>query len=75
MRYKTGEIVKVGDSVLIENGKTPGVVYSVVETPIHIKEWGLEEAGLSIESEPFGLVFWPKTEEDDPVIFVARKAK
>ncbi len=72
MKYATGEEVKVGDSVLIENGKTPGIVHAVVETPTQMKEWGVDELGISIESEPFGLVYWPSSETEDPVIFKER---
>ena len=37
-------------------------------------EWGVEEPGLVLESETFGLVFWPEPELYDPVIFVSRQA-
>ncbi len=73
MRYSTGELVEVGDSVLIEGGKTAGIVHAVVESPKQMLEWGVDEAGLSIESEPFGLVFWPASEIESPVIFNGRK--
>lgn len=67
----TGEEVQVGDQVLIENGKTKGVVHSVIETPAQMQEWGVDEFGVLIESAPFGLVFWPSSEVDDPVVFKA----
>lgn len=73
MRYVTGEEVKVGDRVLIERGKTEGIVYSIVETDKQMQEWGVDEAGISIESAPFGLVFWPLSETEDPVVFRGRK--
>jgi len=73
MNYKTGEVVKIGDSVLIENGKTPGIVQAVIETENDMQEWGLDEKGISIESKPFGLVFWPASILEDPVIFKCRK--
>lgn len=72
MRYKTGELVKVGDSVLIEKRKTEGVVHAIVESQNQMFEWGVDEAGISIKSEPFGLVFWPASEAEDPVIFIER---
>jgi hypothetical protein len=72
MKYVTGEEVEVGDQVLIENGKTEGVVHAVVETLTQMQEWGVDEPGLSIKSAPFGLVFWPSSETEDPVIFKGR---
>ena len=72
MKYATGEEVKVGDRVLIELGRTEGIVESVVETPKQMQELGVDEAGISIESAPFGLVFWPLSEVEDPVIFKER---
>jgi len=73
MNYSTGEVVEIGDSVALEHGKTPGVVQVVIETPQQIEEWGLDEPGIMVESEPFGWVFWPTSETYDPVIFIARK--
>ncbi|MWV13768.1 hypothetical protein F3I62_16840 [Pseudomonas sp. R-28-1W-6] len=73
MNYSSGETVEIGDSVTLEYGKTPGVVYAVIESPQQINEWTLDEPGIMIEAEPFGLVFWPKSETYDPVVFVARK--
>lgn len=72
MNYITGEEVKTGDRVLIEGGKTSGVVYAIVETNLQMQEWGVDELGMVINSLPFGLVFWPHLEINDPVIFAAR---
>ncbi len=71
MRYKTGENVEVGDSVLIEHGKAPGVVNSVVETDSDMKDWALNEQGIMIESQSFGLVFCPSS-SDDPVVLESK---
>ncbi|SHM50879.1 hypothetical protein [Phytopseudomonas punonensis] len=73
MNYASGETVDIGDSVTLEHGKTPGIVYAVIESPQQINEWALDEPGIMIEAEPFGLVFWPASEIYDPVIFIARK--
>jgi hypothetical protein len=67
MDYATGEKVEVGDQVVIENGKTSGVIYAVVETDSDMKEWRVDEPGMLIESKPFGMVFWPISDIDDPV--------
>lgn len=73
MNYSSGETVEIGDSVTLEYGKTPGVVCAVIESPQQINEWALDEPGIMIEAEPFGMVFWPESETYDPVIFIARK--
>lgn len=72
MKYLSGEEVVTGDLVFIENGKTKGAIHSVIETREQMEEWGLDEPGVMIESEPFGLVFWPQSEVDDPVVFSSR---
>ncbi len=73
MRYASGELVELGDCVLLEQGRTKGVVQAIIETPEQMAEWGLDEPGLLLASEPFGLVFWPESEPYDPVIFVSRQ--
>jgi hypothetical protein len=72
LRYPTGEIAETGDAVLIEHGRTPGQVDVVIVSIEQQQEWGLEEPGLMIKAQPFGLVFWPHSERIDPVKFVAR---
>lgn len=73
MNYSSGETVKIGDSVTLEYGKTPGVVYAVIESLQQTNDWALDEPGIMIEAGPFGLVFWPASENYDPVVFIARK--
>ena len=73
MNYRTGEPVKIGDSVSLEHGKTAGIVHALIESAEQIREWSLSEPGVMVESEPFGLVFWPSSEANDPLIFIARK--
>jgi hypothetical protein len=72
MEYATGVEIKVGDLVLIENSKTEGVVHSVVQTDVEMHDWNVDEAGVLIKSAPFGLVFWPLSETEDPVVFKNR---
>jgi len=69
----TGEEVELGDLVLIESGKTPGIVAEIIEAPEGLRIYGLDEPGISINSDPFGRVFWPQSEVEDPVRFVARR--
>ena len=66
--YSDGTEMKVGDSVLIEHGRTPGTIGGVVVSAEHMRHWNLDKAGVMIKSAPFGLVFPP----EDPVIYVSR---
>ena len=63
----------VGDSVLIEHGRTPGQIIEVIEAEAELNQWNLQEPGVMIKSPLFGLVYLPvSTFSDDPVIFVSR---
>lgn len=77
MKYRSGETVEIGDNVLIEKGRTKGVVKLILETKQDLLDWGLDEDDdfcVILESEPFGLV---SDRIDDginyPTIFVSRK--
>ena len=70
--YADGTPIKVGDSVLIENGRTPGSVVDVVG-PDAIASFNVDEAGVMIKSAPFGLVFIPVSLiGDEGIVFVKR---
>ena len=71
LKYSNGLLVEIGDKVLIENGKTEGIVHDIIETKEKMNFWGIKEKGLMIKSKPFGLVFWP-IDDMDPIIFVER---
>lgn len=74
MRYPCGNPVRIGDPVLIESGRTSGVIEAVIETAEDMHEWQVDEPGVLIKSEPFGLVFWP-TSNADPVVLAIRQAQ
>ena len=63
MQYKSGEFAELFDRVVIENGKKPGIVHAIIESEADMKQWGVQEYGLLLESKPFGIVFWPASEE------------
>ena len=63
MQYKSGEFVELFDRVVIENGKKPGIVHAIIESEADMQQWGVEEKGILLESKPFGIVFWPESEE------------
>lgn len=63
MKYKSGELIELFDRVVIENGKKPGIVHAIIETQKDMKQWGVFEPGIVLESKPFGMVFWPASEE------------
>ncbi len=72
MNYITGEIIKLNDVISFEHDKTKGVVYDIIDTYEKQKNWGVNENGLMIKSEPFGLVFLPEYKE---VIFFSREVE
>jgi hypothetical protein len=71
MRYPCGNPVRIGDPVLIESGRTSGVIEAVIETAEDMREWQVDEPGVLVRAEPFGLVFWPAS-DSAPVILAAR---
>ncbi|MET1080670.1 MAG: hypothetical protein ABWY06_21880 [Pseudomonas sp.] len=73
MNYISGEQVAVGDSVMIEHGRTPGRVHAVIESPEDRAEWGLEAPCIMVATTPFDLVAWPASDAQDPLIFVERE--
>ena len=73
IQYLDGSAIVVGDSVLIENGRTEATVVQVVATAEQQREWGVELPGVMLESAPFGLLYLP-TEflAEEPLQFVSR---
>jgi hypothetical protein len=68
--YTDGTEMKVGDSVLIEQGRTPGIVVALIELSEQLAQWNVTEPGVMLKSPPFGLVFIPvSTFADDPIQF------
>lgn len=57
--YQDGMEMRVGDSVLIEDGRTPGTISELIESAADQKQWNVDEPGVMIKSPPFGLVFFP----------------
>ncbi len=72
MKYLTGENIQIGDVVLIEHNQTQGVVSAIIETVHDMKFWGVDEQGVMIEAEPFGLVMWDHQDIYDPLVFKSR---
>jgi len=71
--YQDGTQIQVGDSVLIERGRTPGIIIQVIESFSDLTQWNLEEPGVMIKSQPFGLAFFPVSSfDDDPIVFIDR---
>ncbi len=69
--YQDGGEMKIGDSVLLEGGRTPGIITEVIEK--NFKQWNVDEPGVMIKSPPFGLVFMPvSTFADNPIVLVSR---
>jgi hypothetical protein len=71
LTYEDGSLIKVGDNVLLERGRTPGTVELIVITSEEMAENGVDEPGIMLLSPPFGRVFFPAcTLKDDPIKFV-----
>ena len=71
--YQDGTEMRVGDSVLIEHETVPGTITEIIESASRQKEWNVGEAGIMIESPPFGLLFLPvSTFAHDPIVLVHR---
>jgi hypothetical protein len=72
-KYQDGSDVLVGDNVLIENGKTPGVVDRIITNDEEAKNINVDEVGIMLKSPPFGLIYFSKSWlEEDPLRFVCR---
>ena len=73
--YADGSSIEVGDSVLLEHGKTPGTVELLVVTPAEMQAIGVAERGVMLRSAPLGRVYLPEWSlRDDPLLFVRRES-
>uniref|UniRef100_UPI0019549137 hypothetical protein n=2 Tax=Gammaproteobacteria TaxID=1236 RepID=UPI0019549137 len=67
MHYLCGKQIKIGDAVLIESGQTTGTVEAIIVTAEDMNQWQVNEPGILVKTDPFGLVFWPQS-DPDPVL-------
>jgi len=75
MTYTDGSEIRIGDSVRIEHGRTPGTVEMIVETDADMRGLGVDVRGVMLLSPPFGRVYWTvEAMEEDPLIFDQRGA-
>ena len=73
--YWSVRLKKIGDSVLLENGQTPGIVELVVATPEAMQELGVDVPGVMLLSPPFGRVYIPEQSlQSEPLELVSRTA-
>ncbi len=74
LTYADGSPIKIGDSVLLENGQTPGIVELVVATPEAMQELGVDVPGVMLLSPPFGRVYIPEQSlQSEPLELVSRR--
>lgn len=71
-KYQDGSDVLVGDNVLIENGKTPGIVDRIITNDEGAKNINLDEVGIMLKSPPFLVYFSAHWLQQDPLRFVSR---
>ncbi len=75
-RYPDGSLVEVGDTVLLENGRTPGTVEHIVTSHEEMKSTNVQEPGVMLKSPPFGRIYLPQWSlEEDPLRLVSRAPK
>ncbi len=75
-KYLDGSVVEVGDSVLLEKGRTPGTVELIITTAEEMKSTNVEEPGVMLKSPPFGRVYLPQWSlAQDPLHLVSRAPK
>jgi hypothetical protein len=73
LKYADGSEIMVGDSVLLERGRTPGIVVFIVITAEEMTAINVEEPGVMLKSPPFGRVYLPQScLLEDPLRFVQR---
>jgi hypothetical protein len=72
-KYADGTEVLIGDTVLIEHGKTSGVVHLIVNTAAEVKDFKVAEVGIMLKDTPTGFVYLTtKWLKEDPIAFVSR---
>jgi hypothetical protein len=64
IRYPDGSEARAGDLVLLDRGERTGRVSTVIDSAPEMRAWGLDEPGLMIESEFYGLLFLPQSAFD-----------
>ena len=65
IRYIDSTPAEVGDAIFIDNGERMGRVFAVIESELDLCNWGVEEPGLMIESDYYGLLFVPSARIGD----------
>jgi hypothetical protein len=71
--YDDGTEIKIGDSVLVERGKTAAIVTLIIESADDQKECNVTEAGIMLQSASLGLAFMPiALLSTDPIVLVGR---
>jgi hypothetical protein len=73
LSYPDGTQMLVGDSVLVEYGRTLGTIVEIIEETAEVRRWQLEGPGVMIKSPTFGMVLITTASfSDDPIEFVGR---
>uniref|UniRef100_UPI001C4A516F DUF2945 domain-containing protein n=3 Tax=Pseudomonas aeruginosa TaxID=287 RepID=UPI001C4A516F len=50
-----------------QSGQTTGTVEAIIVTAEDMNQWQVNEPGILVKADPFGLVFWPQS-DPDPVL-------
>ena len=65
IRYLDNIPANVGDTILIDNGERTGCVVCVIQNETRMADWGVDESGLMVESDYYGLLFVPADQITD----------
>ena len=73
IRYSTGEEAQVGDHVDYHGELS--IVDDVIDTDDALRRWGLDEHGIMLANDSFGLVFEPLDGPllDEEILFLDRR--
>jgi|GEM_PF-2710843 len=73
IKYPDDNIAKIGDCIRIDNGEREGLVTQVLDSPEILKQYGLNERGLMVKNDYYGLVFLHERDfVGDEIVLISR---
>ena len=72
MIYSTGDKILVGDLVCLEGGRSEGKIVTIIDSNELLDEFDLQEFGVMIKSDTFGLLFVESPENDQSLTLKKR---
>lgn len=56
-RYRDGTLVQQGERVFIPSEQVHGTVDRLIQSTLDQREWNVDEPGVMLQAEEFGLLF------------------